>query len=224
MLCNHCQNHFAVTPGPSRCPICGKLVTAIRLGPESLARIDAMVQFKALQQQTGQLGTRKQDSYNDDSNIDRDGMEAESVACMALCPSRVPEWFETRGPNRGIDLLAEWIGLPKPTEIKQTRYLHGHLLIRPPKGAGYAMKEEYVDDSIYILVTGPNSTTDRTYTLRGWTDRSHFLSHVNKSPTGRVYPGSGKLECWGVRVNKLLSMESLFPESLFPVQVGKELL
>jgi hypothetical protein len=145
-----------------------------------------MVKLKALQQQTGQLGTRKQDSNNNDSSIDRDGMEAELVACMAL--------------------LAEWIGLLKHTEIKQTRHPRGHLIIRPPKGVGYEMKEEYIDDSIYILVTGPS--IDGAYTLRGWTDRAHFLSHMNKSPLGRIPCGS--LECWGVRVNKLLPIESLY--------------
>jgi hypothetical protein len=174
-------------------------------------KVNVIVEFNAHLQATGQLGTRKQDSRSSDRGIDTYGTEAELVVCMALCPEKVAEWFETRGPNRGMDLLAEWIGLPKPMEIKQTKHVGGHLLIRPPKYAGYEMREEYVDDSIYVLVTGP-STFSREYTIRGWTDRAHFLSHVNKLPVGRV--PDGKCECWGISVSNLLSMESLFQAQL----------
>ena len=207
MLCNHCRNQFTIVSGPAICPVCGKLVTAVTLDQEMLDKVNAIVEFNARRQETGLLGTRKQDPCSSDRGIDTYGTEAELVACMLLCPDRVPEWFETRGPNRGMDLPAEWMGMPKPAEIKQTKYLGGHLIIRPPKNVGYEMREEYIDDCIYILVTGP-SAIDRTYTLRGWTDRAHFLSHVNKSPVGNV--PYGRCECWGIRVSNLLPMESLF--------------
>jgi hypothetical protein len=187
--------------------VCGKFVTAVTLDKEMLDRVGAIVEFNAHQQETGQLGTRKQDSRNNDRDIDQDGTEAELVACTLLCPDRVQEWFDTRGPNRAMDLLAEWMGLPKAAEIKQTKYPGGHLLIRPPKRVGHEMREEYVDDCIYILVTGP---VGRTYTLRGWTDREHFLKHVNKLPVGPV--PYDKCECWGIRASNLLPMESLFSQ------------
>src|SRR5262249_20256504 len=146
--------------------------------------------------------------YQSDAEIDADGLTAELIACLVLCPDRLAPWrmaVERGGNNRGCDLPAEWTGLDKPIEVKSTPYYssnRGHLLVRPPPRSGKKMCVEFVDDCYYVLLIGEHCR----FCLMGWTDRAGFLAHKQTNPVGRR---EGQSECWGVHWSKLKSLHSL---------------
>jgi hypothetical protein len=115
-------------------------------------------------------------------------------------------WLAAHGPNRGNDLPCEWTLLPKPVEVKQTRYCderRGCLIVRPPRNTPGSMRPEYVDDCIYVLMHGQQGL----FTLLGWTDRSHLLSAGQLNPIP-VRPG--QRECWGMHWRRLRPAGSLW--------------
>ena len=141
VACGNCEAEGDVTlpaagsKGPLVCLHCGALISMISVEPWH-GDIEQRVTEFAERQQSGQLGTRKQSLGQSDQNIDRDGREAELAACLLLCPGQRHLWRTADGPNRGNDLPADWTELPRPVEVKQTRYCdshRGYLLVRPPR-------------------------------------------------------------------------------------------
>ena len=190
--------------GPLVCTHCGALISMISVRPWQ-AYIERRVAEFAERQRSGRLGTRKQSLGQSDQSIDRDGREAELAACLLLCPGQRHQWQAADGPNRGNDLPSAWTLLPKPTEVKQTRYCddrRGCLIVRPPRHTPGRMRPEYVDDCLYVLMHGQNGL----FTLLGWTDRDHLLSVGELNPIP-VRPG--QRECWGMHWRKLRSSSSL---------------
>ena len=107
--------------------------------------------------------------------------------------------------NRGRDLPAEWTLLAKPVEVKQTRYCDdrcGYLIVRPPRGTPGAMRSEYIDDCLYVLMYGQQGF----YTMLGWADRQLLLAAGKLNPVP-VRPG--QRECWGIHWSRLNAVESL---------------
>lgn len=172
------------------------------------AWIDQQVARKREQQESGDLATRKQSSFQTDADIDRDGLAAELAACVLLCPGSLEAWqraaASTTG-NRGRDLLRRWTGLNKHVEVKQTRYQdseRGYLLVRPPRQTPGRMREEYIDDAYYVLLCGEPFQ----YELTGWIDRDQLISDGQLNPVP-IKPG--QRECWGIHWTKLRPIDEL---------------
>lgn len=210
IACSHChaEGHVIMPPlgaaGPLACPNCARLVTMIGVEPWR-PRIEAMVAQMAQRQRVGVIGTRKQSLGQSDETIDRDGREAELAACLLLCPGYRDSWLESGGPNRGCDLPTAWTSLPKPVEVKQTRYCdsrRGYLLIRPPRHTPGPMRIEYIDDSLYALMHGQNGL----YRLLGWADRQLLLAAGVPNPVPVRF---GQRECWGIHWSDLHSPDCL---------------
>ena len=158
------------------------------------------------QRQKGELGTRLQTRRDCDRNISADGIGAELAACMILAPWKLTDWMHAAtaaGSNRGCDLPAEWFADGRPIEVKYTSALCGHLLVRPPRNTPGPMLKRYIDDSIYLLLTG----TPYTYTAVGWAGRTDFLKCGRLNPI----PIRGRQrECWGIHASDLNDMKMLF--------------
>lgn len=190
--------------GPLVCPNCRSLVSIISVTPWR-AHTEQRVCSLAERQYSGHIGTRKQSVSASDAMLDRDGLEAELAACLLLCPGQRHWWLAFSGPNRGNDLPPEWTLLPRPLEVKQTRYCdqrRGCLIVRPPRNTPGPMRAEYVDDCIYVLMHGEHGL----YTLLGWTDRAHLLQRGTLNPIP-VRPG--QRECWGMHWSQLRPSRSL---------------
>ncbi len=190
--------------GPLICPNCGGLLSTLSVTPwrELIERRVAEMTAKLAR---GEIGTRRQSVLLSDLAIDRDGREAELAACLILCPGQRHRWWRTAGPNRGNDLPSSWTGLPKPVEVKQTRYcddVRGYLLVRPPRNTPGPMLADYVDDCLYVLMHGQNGL----YHMLGWTDRDGLLSRGQLNP---VPLRPGQRECWGIHWQRLNPVSSL---------------
>jgi hypothetical protein len=162
-------------------------------------QIEQRVATMAYKQKAGIIGSRKQSYGQSDTDIDRDGFEAELAACLLICPGYREEWFKNDAPNRGCDLPTKWTLLSKPVEVKQTRYCddrRGYLIVRPPRGTPGAMKSDYIDDCFYVLMYGQNGL----YTLLGWADRQLILTAGKLNPVP-VRPG--QRECWGIHWKRM---------------------
>jgi hypothetical protein len=197
------------------CPHCNAPVQRLGLGPGSIAFIERITADKAEQQRRGRLFSRKQSHDQSDEQIDREGLGAELAACLMLAPNYRQRWTDRLlqgGNNRGRDLPAEWTRLDKPIEVKQTRYAEGHLIVRPPRNTPGRWRDEFLDDSYYVLLTGGR---DYFYWLRGWCDRAFLLSHGKRNP---VPVGADQRECWGIHCSKLLPIVHLASPS--PRRVG----
>jgi hypothetical protein len=210
VACGRCEAEGDVSlpahgaQGPLVCMHCGALITMISVEPWQ-GYIERRVAELAERQRSGQLGTRKQSLGQSDQSIDRDGREAELAACLLLCPGQRLLWQTNDGPNRGNDLRREWTLLPKPVEVKQTRYCddrRGCLIVRPPRNTPGYMRAEYIDDCLYVLMHGQKGL----FTLLGWTDRDHLLSVGELNPIP-VRPG--QRECWGMHWRQLRPPDSL---------------
>lgn len=210
VACGRCEAEGEVSlpangaHGPLVCMHCGALISMISVEPWR-GYIERRVAEFAARQRSGQLGTRKQSLGQSDQSIDRDGREAELAACLLLCPGQRHLWQTNDGPNRGNDLPPQWTLLPKPTEVKQTRYCddrRGCLIVRPPRHTPGPMRPEYIDDCIYVLMHGQQGL----FTLLGWTDRDHLLSVGELNPIP-VRPG--QRECWGMHWRKLRPANAL---------------
>lgn len=191
--------------GPLACPNCGDLINTISVVPWHRHIEQRVAQFAA-KQRSGQTGTRKQSIEQSDSELDRDGLQAELAACLLLCPGQRQQWLQTSGPNRGSDLPHTWTQLPKPVEVKQTRYRderRGFLLVRPPRRTPGPMRPAYIDDSLYLLLHGHHGL----FTLLGWTDREHLIGAGCLNPVP-VRPG--QRECWGLHWSRLRPLRTLF--------------
>lgn len=208
--CGTCQaeGHVEMPPigsaGPLICLNCGRLLNMIGVEPWR-SRIEQRVAEMARRQRVGVIGTRKQSFGQSDTDVDRDGREAELAACLLLCPGYRETWFHADGPNRGGDLPAQWTGLSKPVEVKQTRYRdprRGYLLVRPPRYTPGPMRPEYIDDCLYVLMHGQQGL----YAMLGWADRPMLLSAGELNPVP-VRPG--QRECWGIHWSRLHDVESL---------------
>ncbi len=211
--CDRCESEGNVqlpvpgALGPLVCLNCASLISAISVEPWHDHIEHRVAEFEA-RHRAGTLGSRKQAIGQSDSDIDRDGLQAELSACLLLCPGMRQRWVETSGPNRGNDLPPGWTGLPKPVEVKQTRYCddrRGCLIVRPPRNTPGAMRPEYIDDSLYILLFGQNGL----FTLLGWADRDHLLRAGQLNPIP-VRPG--QRECWGMHWRRLLPPNSLLDQ------------
>ena len=187
--------------GPVTCQRCDRLVDDWQV-----TEWDAWIHGQVVAKR--ELPTRKQSLRQGDDQISEIGLKAELICCLALCPQHLADWQQSTasgGKNRGNDLRAEWLGSPKPIEVKQTPYCSdkkGFLLLRPPSGQRQ-MLEEYVDDCWYVLVI----THHNEFRLKGWTDRNGFLDRHKTNPTGPLQPG--QVECWGVLWSDLKGMETL---------------
>ncbi len=169
--------------------------------------IDQHVDALEAKRREGKLGSRKQSLVESDREISAAGLGAEFAACVILSPWRLTEWLKTAGeskPNRGCDFPAHWFADGRPIEIKYTEKSRGHLLIRPPRNTRGPMRREYIDDSLYVLMTG----RPYAYEAVGWAGKSDLHDRGGPNPvpiTGR------QRECWGIRATKLNPMETLFP-------------
>ena len=208
--CDHCQSEGEVQLpsvnqlGPLVCLNCHRLLCTISVEPWR-ELIDCRVAGFTDRQRSGQLGTRKQAAALSDPAISRDGLEAELAACLLLCPGMRDAWFHAEGPNRGTDLLMEWTLLPKPVEVKQTRYCderRGCLIVRPPRNTPGQMRPQYIDDCIYVLMHGQLGL----YTLLGWADREHLLACGELNP---IPVFVGRRECWGAHWQRLYRPNSI---------------
>ena len=141
----HCDSTVQVTAEqlrserePLRCTTCNEFVSILDAIGASVW-VEEQVARKRSQQEAGELATRKQSTHQSDETIDRDGLVAELIACVLLCPGSFDAWqqaAESSMGNRGRDLLRRWTGLGKHIEVKQTRYRtkeYGYLLVRPPR-------------------------------------------------------------------------------------------
>jgi hypothetical protein len=152
------------------------------------------------------MGTRRQSAEESDRDISAAGIGAELAACVILAPWRLSEWMKAAKratPNRGCDFPASWFSDGRPIEVKYTSY-RGHLLVRPPRNTPGPMLPDYIDDSLYILLTG----TPYTYTVLGWAGRSDLLRRGRCNP---IPVGGRQRECWGIHANDLNPIDSLFP-------------
>ena len=194
-----------------RCDYCKRPI--ITVGVEDYKKwIKAYVDRLEKARLEGKIGTRRQTTKESDHSISMAGTSAELAACLILAPWSLADWMkrtESSKPNRGCDLPASWLGGNRPVEVKYTAHRNGHLLIRPPRGTIGPMLAEYVNDSIYVLMT--DDLRPDTYTAVGWVGRSDFLKHGNRKP---VPVGERQRDCWGVRADRLNSMKFLF--SLLP--------
>lgn len=175
------------TPGQLSCPSCSGVPSMI--GVASFAEhIETGVERMAELLRNRVIGTRKQDKSRTDAEIDRDGRSAELAACVAFCPWKINDYLQMVGePNRGNDLPMQWTGFDKPLEVKQTRHRTantGCLLVRPPRMTPGPIKQEHIDDSYYVLLTGCNYL----FCIEGWTDRDGIIATGQRNPWG-VRPG-----------------------------------
>lgn len=208
--CEHCEIEGEVelprldSNGPLICPNCQNLLTMISVIPWQ-SHVEARVNAFSQRQRNREIGTRKQATLLSDPAISRDGLEAEMAACLLICPGKRLDWWEADGPNRGNDLPQLLTGLPKPIEVKQTRYCderRGCLIVRPPRWTPGRMRPEYIDDSIYVLMHGQSGL----FRLLGWTHREHLMDvgYLNPVPVR-----AGQRECWGMHWKELLPPASL---------------
>jgi len=184
------------------CPDCGG--PPRRLG---VANWSDWIQKQADEKQeavaSGRLGTRKQDYGRSDRDIDVIGTGAELAACLAFCPDRLVDFKLFQGPNRGRDFPREWTGLQKPIEVKHTKWrtdTTGYLLVRPPRMTPGKMRQEYIDNSFYVLLTGGSNWI---YQFEGWADRQRLIDHGQLNP---VPKRERQRECWGIHWSKLLPL------------------
>jgi hypothetical protein len=149
-------------------------------------------------------GTRKQTLVESDRDISAVGIGAELAACVILAPWALDTWKksaeECQG-NRGADLPGHFFHDGRPVEIKFTAH-RGHLLVRPPRNTPGPMLPEYIEDSIYVLMTGERYT----YEAVGWAGRSDLLRRGRLNPVP-VKPG--RRECWGIHADDLNPTDSL---------------
>ena len=102
------------------------------------------------------IGRRKQNAAATDRDISAAGLGAELAACVIVAPWKLTAWLaraERGGANRGEDFPAAWFRDGRSIEVKYTPR-PGHLLIRPPANTPGPMRTRYIDDSVYVLVTG----------------------------------------------------------------------
>lgn len=193
--------------GPLRCEQCNEFITTVDV-TDAQDWIESQAARKQSLGESGQLASRKQSTQHSDKEIDRDGLSAELAACVLLCPGSFDSWRKAaqglKG-NRGRDLPRHWTGLDKPVEVKYTRYheaQRGFLLVRPPRETPGRMREEYIDDSYYVLMVGE----PYQHSMVGWTDRVGLISdgELNPVPIQR-----GQRECWGMHWSKLRPMTEL---------------
>ncbi len=198
---------FRAERGPLRCATCNGFVSTLDATGTS-TWVEGQVARKQSQQESGNLGTRKQSTHQSDETIDRDGLVAELIACVLLCSGSFDAWqqaAESSAGNRGRDLLRRWTGLDKHIEVKQTRYRtndHGYLLVRPPRNTPGRMHEDYIDDAYYVLLIGK----PYRYELVGWIDRERLITEGELNPVP-IQPG--QRECWGIHWTKLRPIEEL---------------
>jgi len=193
--------------GQILCQQCGRLISIVDTSPLNVW-IDSEVDRKQKLMESGELQTRIQTHEQNDQDIARDGLHAEFAACVAMCPRKVAEWQASAASNkknRGCDFPMDWTHLRKPIEVKFTRSFGqetGYLLIRPPANEGSKMKEGFVDDAIFVLLTGKPSR----YKILGWIDRDEFVKRKQVDPVGRK---AGQVECWGVLWKNLIGLSQL---------------
>lgn len=196
-----------LTDGPLICQKCDRMISIVDTKPLA-SWIEREVMRKKTLLDSGQLRTRIQTTGQNDQEIDRDGLHAEFATCIALCPNQIENLqaaASSNQKNRGRDIPTTWSGLPKPVEIKFTRYFSnnkGFLLIRPPSGGGSNMENQFIDDSIYMLLTKHNGT----YKILGWVDKEEFLMKKEVDPVGRT---GKQVECWGVLWKHLTGLSKL---------------
>jgi len=171
--------------------------------------IEEKVAYMMTLQACGAVGSRKQDGSRSDEEVSRDGLQAELAAVLMLCPGYRQVWLGRSGPNRGCDLPTKWTGLPKPVEVKMTRYYGdktGYLVIRPPRWTPGPMRLRYIDDSLYVLLL----RTDRDYWFRllGWADKSLLAERGTPNP---LPIGPGQRETWGLHWRQLFDPQTLLP-------------
>jgi len=210
IACDACESEGEVVlprlgaVGPLACPTCGALPTVIDVGPWQ-PEIEARVSRMTNRLRAGRIGSRKQALGRSDAGIDRDGREAELAACLLLCPGFRKAYLARDAADRGNDLPAEWTVLPKGIEVKQTRYCddrRGYLLIRPPRKTPGPMRTEYIDDCLYVLMSGRRGF----YHFLGWADRTLILAAGKLNP---IPVQSGQRECWGIHWKRLHPAASL---------------
>jgi hypothetical protein len=182
--CSNCQSvGTAALPefggaGFLACPNCGEIVSAVGVS-EWLDWLKSIVAAKS------SLRTRKQSSGATDAEISMQGLAAELAAVLMIAPSSLEAWKVATargGGNRGRDLTTSMTGLPKPVEVKVTKYRSataGCLLIRPPRMTPGPMRPEYIDDSIYLLL---HDRGKNVFELLGWIDRAGLLTRAVRNP------------------------------------------
>lgn len=191
-----------------KCPRCECPVTSVDISGWS-DWIRQYVNNRETQRKKGEIGTRRQSPKESDAKISGDGIGAELAACLILAPWQIKKWQSIAyksGPNRGSDLPAAWFTDGRPVEVKYTARRNGHLLVRPPRNTPGPMKADYIDDSIYVMMTSERDSY--SYIAVGWAERNDFLRKGKPNPIKR---GLGQRECWGIQAKLLHSMESLFP-------------
>lgn len=193
--------------GPLCCVHCRSVITIVSVHPWR-PWLEDQVRHKDQLHRSGQLRSRRQARGPEQSElrIDLDGLEAELAACLLLCPAFRDAWWVSRGPNRGMDLPRLWTGLPRPVEVKQTRYRdehRGYLIVRPPRNTPGPMRTDHIDDSLYVLMHGQ----DGLYTLVGWADRQLLLERGRLNPVPVLWPG--QRQCWGVHWSQLYPPQDL---------------
>jgi hypothetical protein len=181
--CNNCQSVGQASlpefggAGFLACPNCGEVVSAIDVSEWS-DWIAKEVRNKL------KLPSRKQARCSD-AEISQQGLAAELAAVLIIAPSSLDAWKDATangGGNRGRDLTPAMTGLPKPIEVKVTKYrtaTTGCLLVRPPRMTPGPMRPEYIDDSIYVLL---HDRGKYVFELLGWIDRDGLIARGMKNP------------------------------------------
>lgn len=199
----YCHNCIASGPaelpdasmgfGLLACPECGLPILDIELAdsPDLLAWVEGQVDRRMV------LPSRRQARLQSDRMICTNGLRAELAAAMILCPASLPTWMrsvESAGANRGRDIEPRFTGLPKPVEVKHTSHCsatRGFLLVRPPRRTPGRMRFGYIDDSLYVLMSGGPTR----FAATGWADRETFDLRGVSDPVPR---GEGQRECIGI--------------------------
>lgn len=188
-----------------KCHLCRRPITSV-----SAFRwaewIEAYADRLKRDRQSGRVGSRKQSVRESDRDISCAGLGAELAACVIVSPWHVRDWMEraeSNEGNRGCDFPAAWFANGRAAEVKFTGIANGHLLVRPPRNTPGHMMTKYIDDSIYILMTGQ----PYTFHAVGWAGRSDLLKRGRLNPL----PIKGKQrECWGIHADQLNPMDSVF--------------
>lgn len=161
-------------------------------------------------QRSGQLGSRRQATDRTEEEISTDGIVAEAIFIRMMCPDYRPTWeadLRSDTPNRGRDIAATALGLQKPIEIKQSSCpISGNqpnLIIRPPRYTPGCMCDEYIDDSIYVLIWSEGYTGK----ILGCANRFMVLRHKRVWP---ARPERKQRECYAVSHSKLLPISQIY--------------
>lgn len=191
--------------GLPACPDCGALISDIDIS-EHREWIESRVRQHSEMHRIGRIGTRKQSTKQSDADIDRDGIAAELAASWLIAPASLPSYMAMKsGPNRGRDLPRSITGLDLPVEVKTTPYCterFGFLLVRPPSMTPGRMLTSYIDDALYVLLTGK----PYRYRVLGWADRDALIERGSLNPVP-IQPG--QRECWGIHWSKLFPFPAL---------------